>query len=50
MIFALTLPSLAQEEKRGKVSFQTSCDPKVQAWRCCTLSGTAQAKDASGRT
>ncbi len=30
-LFALLLPALAQEEKLGKVSFPTSCDPKVQA-------------------
>ena len=27
----LLLPALAQEDKLGKVSFPTSCDPKVQA-------------------
>ena len=31
IVLALTLPSLAQEDKLGKVSFPTSCDPKVQA-------------------
>ena len=30
IVLALTLPSLAQEDKLGKVSFPTSCDPKVQ--------------------
>ena len=30
-LLALGLPSLAQEDKLGKVSFPTSCDPKVQA-------------------
>ena len=28
---ALPLPAVAQQEKLGKVSFPTSCDPKVQA-------------------
>jgi tetratricopeptide (TPR) repeat protein len=28
---ALPMPALAQQEKLGKVSFPTSCDPKVQA-------------------
>ena len=28
---ALALPSLAQEDKLGKVTFPTSCAPKVQA-------------------
>jgi tetratricopeptide (TPR) repeat protein len=31
IVLALTLPSLAQEDKLGKVGFPTSCDPKVQA-------------------
>src|SRR6266550_8911292 len=31
IVLALALPSLAQEDKLGKVSFPTSCDPKVQA-------------------
>ena len=31
IVLALTLPALAQEDKLGKVSFSTSCDPKVQA-------------------
>ena len=31
IVLALTLPSLAQEDKLGKLSFPTSCDPKVQA-------------------
>ena len=33
LLFAVVLlmPALAQEEKLGKVSFPTSCDPKVQA-------------------
>jgi tetratricopeptide (TPR) repeat protein len=31
IVFALALPSLAQEDKLGKVGFPTSCDPKVQA-------------------
>ena len=31
IVLTLTLPSLAQEDKLGKVSFPTSCDPKVQA-------------------
>src|SRR3989442_12914196 len=31
IVLALTLPSLAQEDKLGKVNFPTSCDPKVQA-------------------
>jgi tetratricopeptide (TPR) repeat protein len=30
-VITLTLPALAQQEKLGKVSFPTSCDPKVQA-------------------
>jgi len=30
-VIALALPALAQQEKLGKVSFPTSCDPKVQA-------------------
>jgi tetratricopeptide (TPR) repeat protein len=30
-LLAVGLPSLAQEDKLGKVSFPTSCDPKVQA-------------------
>jgi tetratricopeptide (TPR) repeat protein len=30
IVFALALASLAQEDKLGKVSFPTSCDPKVQ--------------------
>ena len=30
-VIALTLPAFAQQEKLGKVSFPTSCDPKVQA-------------------
>ena len=30
VVLAMTLPSLAQEDKLGKVSFPTSCDPKVQ--------------------
>ena len=31
IVIALTLPALAQEDKLGKVSVPTSCDPKVQA-------------------
>jgi tetratricopeptide (TPR) repeat protein len=31
LVLALTLPSLAQENKVGNVRFPTSCDPKVQA-------------------
>src|SRR5438552_10287626 len=31
IVLALALPSLAQEDKLGKVNFPTSCDPKVQA-------------------
>lgn len=33
LVFAITvvLPTLAQEDKLGKVNFPTSCDPKVQA-------------------
>jgi tetratricopeptide (TPR) repeat protein len=31
LALALPLPALAQQEKLGKVSFPTSCDPKVQA-------------------
>jgi len=33
LLFAIVLlmPALAQEDKLGKVSFPTSCDPKVQA-------------------
>jgi hypothetical protein len=31
VVIALALPALAQQEKLGKVSFPTSCDPKVQA-------------------
>ena len=30
IVFAITLPALAQD-KLGKISFQTSCDPKVHA-------------------
>jgi tetratricopeptide (TPR) repeat protein len=30
-VITLTLPALAQQERLGKVSFPTSCDPKVQA-------------------
>jgi tetratricopeptide (TPR) repeat protein len=30
-VFALAWPSLAQEDKLGKVTFPTSCDPGVQA-------------------
>ena len=31
IVLVLTTPALAQEDKLGKVSFPTSCDPKVQA-------------------
>ena len=32
LMFAIVmaLPTLAQQEKLGKVTFSTSCDPKVQ--------------------
>lgn len=30
-VIVLLMPALAQEDKLGKVSFSTSCDPKVQA-------------------
>lgn len=30
-VITLTLPAYAQQEKLGRVSFPTSCDPKVQA-------------------
>jgi tetratricopeptide (TPR) repeat protein len=30
-LFVLAVPAVAQQEKLGKVSFQNSCDPKVQA-------------------
>jgi len=30
VVLAMTLPSLGQEDKLGKVTFPTSCDPKVQ--------------------
>ena len=31
VVLAIALPSLGQEDKLGRVSFSTSCDPKVQA-------------------
>jgi hypothetical protein len=31
LLFALALPAFAQEEKLGKVTFPTSCDPHMQA-------------------